>query len=98
MITTRHFRDTARWLRPGGEPEYPGHIPEGQEETIPVRDVGASIVQIGGDNVHRRVWWTLSEHEVLPGHRLDGKRVTELAGEAKDLQGNILYRVVYGEV
>ena len=98
MITTRHFRDTAEWFVPSREPEYPGEVVPGETITIPVRDAGASIVQIGGDNVHRRIWWTLPDHEVVPGHRLNGKAITELAGEAKDLAGNILHRVVYGEV
>lgn len=98
MNPHRYFRDRIMWLRPGGEPEYPGHIPPGESEEIPVRDVGASVVQIGGDNLHRRVWWTYPEHAVQPGHHLDGHRVTELAGEAKDAAGNVLYRVLYGEV
>ena len=98
MTPHRHFRDTAEWQRPGGEPEYPGHVPEGPRETIPVRDVGSTFVEIGGDTVQRRVWWTLPEHAVAVGDRLDGSRVSEIAGEVKDVAGNTLWRVVYGEI
>ena len=98
MTALRYFRDTAEWSVPGGEPEYPGHVPEGPKQTIPVRDAGASVVEIGGDRLHRRVWWTLPEHAVAVGHSLDGHRVTELAAEVKDLAGNLEYRVWYGEV
>lgn len=90
------FRDTVPWQQVAGEPEYPGQAPTGPTEAIRVHDAGASIVQIAGDRVHRRIWWTLPEHAVAVGHTLDGHPVTELAGEVKDRAGNVRYRVWYG--
>jgi hypothetical protein len=95
MTALRYFRDTALWTQPGGEPEYPGHVPDGPRETIPVRDAGSTMVEIGGDTVQRKVYWTLPEHAVAVGHTLDGHRVTELAGEVKDLAGTLSHRVWY---
>lgn len=98
MNPHRYFRDTALWTRPGGEPEYPGHVPEGPSEEIPVRDAGVTAVKIGDDIVHRRVWWTLPEHAVAVGDTIDGHKVLELAAEVKDAAGNLSHRVWHGAV
>ena len=97
MNVAHHFRDVAEWTVLGGEPEYPGHRPSATITHIRVRDFGPAIVEIAGDRVERRVWWTEPRDAVKPGDFLGGRRVTEIGGEGRDLSGGVLYRTVYTE-
>lgn len=96
MSVYHHFRDTALWFRPHREPEYPGEKVPGDSETVPVAYWGVKLKPVGGDMVHRRVWWTMPEHAVETKHRMDGHRVMEVEEFVR--HGATVLWVVYGAV